>query len=164
MKNVTTTTERVARIGNPTPSKFEGKPNRVAVTFEGRTNPVWLDEPEAQRLQVGASCTLIFDGKGYAISDVSASPFPAATPNPQPPHVPAYPGKIFDVPAKEVRENIMKYIEWETNLYRHCYEEVVAVMGESKDGKKPDLGLDKYNTKDIATTIFLSVQRRYNLQ
>jgi hypothetical protein len=164
MKNVTTTTERVAKIGNPTPSKFEGKANRVAVTFEGRTNAVWLDEPEANRLQVGASCTLLFDGKTYAIADVSASPIPAAKPSPAPSQVQPYQGKMFEVPTKETRENIMKYIEWETNLYRHCYEEVVAVMGETKDGKKPDLGLDKYNIKDIATTIFLSVQRRYNLQ
>ena len=161
MKTVTTTAATVLKVGKSVPSKFEGKPNRKALTVAAAGNEIeiWIDDVgPAAAVQPGASVTLVDDGKGYAIADVSPQPFQAAQALPPQAQRPAAlrRGNFFDVPDRETRENMLKYIEWESKLYRTCYEQACEAMKE--------FGLDKYNTKDIATTLFLSVQRRYNLQ
>ena len=166
MKNMTTTSAKVTRIGQLRPSKFadEGRPDRAPVDFlttEGRKVSEWFDEPVVQRLQVGALVTLINDGKGYSIADVmpppaaaDPHPFPAATS--PPPARTAATCERFKTPSKAERENMMKYIEFEGKLYRHCFEVAADNLQE--------INLKSEAIKDVATTLFLSVIRKYNLQ
>jgi hypothetical protein len=163
----------VAYIGEYRPSKFahEGRPDRAQVTFTTPSGSVtqWLEKPVVSQLAPGVSCTLISDGgKTCRIADVQ----PSASPSPFPP-APALNGsaaqrqaapqaKRFEVPGEAERRNLLEYVKWNAKLYRTCYEEVVATMGEQEG--KPDLALDKYNLKDIATTLFIGAQRKFNLQ
>ncbi|HFA48074.1 MAG TPA: hypothetical protein ENJ95_03540 [Bacteroidetes bacterium] len=163
MKNLTTTSATITRIGKSVPSKFPNRPNRKAVTFsaDGREIEIWVDDiGTVAALTIGTVCTLVFDGKGYSIADFSpaptAAPFQPAPPLPTAPAGTAGSCERFKTPTKGERVNMMKYIEFEGKLYRHCYDVAATNM--------EDMNLKDEVLKDVATSLFIGAMRFYNLQ
>lgn len=153
MKNITTIQAKVTRIGQLRPSKFasEGRPDRAPVDFEtpeGNKISEWLDQPIIQRLQVGASVTLVHDGRGYSVADVAPAPSAAIAQTCD--------ATVFKTPTKAEREDMMNYIDFEANLYKYCFDEAQKVMQQ--------VNLKDEVLKDVATTLFLGVVRKYRLQ
>lgn len=163
MKNMTTTAATVAAIGAFRPSKYahEGKPDRACVTFRTGTGNVeqWLDAPVVARLTVGATVTLVADGKGYSVADVQPAAHAALPTNASGPFPPAPALAATQRPPtkskEEIREERSRY---RRALVKEYAETFKAVCDEMQEYSLPDALL-----KDISTSIFIQTVRHFNL-
>lgn len=135
----------------PKQTRFGMRINVVLTSAEGEEIKLWGDENDASLkvLRKGQAVEVFKDKKGnWQLSNEKPAAQPAAGGGPLP--------ELFQKPSKQVRENMMEFIKWEASVYKVCYLEAVTAM--------KDFDLDKYNLKDIATTLFLSAVRKYRLQ
>ena len=166
----------------PKPTRQGKMRINVVVTLpDGSETTFWGDpgDPLLTSLSKGQPVEVFKDKQGrYQLdtSTVPAQPFPAAQPLPytaaahtyaayaaQPaPKQPSAPGAAtagtagFSVPPREVRQNMLDYIEFSGKMYRHCFDEAAKHM--------QDVNLKDETLKDVATTLFLAAMRKYRLQ
>lgn len=130
--------------------------NVVITMPDGSEKKLWgnPDDPVLTALRKGQAVEVFTDKKGNLQLDTSslaAQPAPAQHPAPAA-------GSIagFSVPPVEVKQNMLEYITFSAKLFKHCFDEA---GNEMQDVNLPDGDL-----RAVATTLYLSAMRRYNLQ
>ncbi len=157
-------------------SKFEDSPRRCKVLAErpegqlkGSYDVVWMNEPDARSLQPGDLFLATPDKQGKDF--VFVGPFEPATPATHNGHANGHaaaavapppaaakkvaPKKSSVAPPKAVKKQMIEYIDFSAQVYRHCFHAVSDALQNE--------GLKDPQIKDITTTIFIQTVRRFNL-
>jgi hypothetical protein len=149
------------QANDPKPTR-QGKMriNAVISLPDGTETTFWGDPGDKGilALRKGQPVEVYRDKKGMwqlSADPTASAPYPAAQPLPPGPATTSQP-KVFAKPSKELRQNMLEYIEFAGKLYKHCFD---SVSDEMKDA-----GLKDEAVKDIATTLFISITRKFNLQ
>lgn len=137
--------------------------NAVVTLADGTEEKFWGNpgDPVLTALRKGQTVEVFKDKKGKWQLDTSsaqAQPFPSAPA--LAPGQGSAPGAArtagFEVPSREVRENMLAYITFSSKLFRHCFDEAANAMQE--------VNLKDEDLRAVATTLYLSAVRRFDLQ